>query len=396
MSREFCYSGYHLMSLPDQEAEIRGLLKAGYGVPPPAPSFIDSLGSQLAKTLAANTHTPNGLPCNEIGLASRRSHWGRMFALAATFFLVIGPLFLVSKFAPPDGSAGIQSEEPSYAQAKPNADRGEPVAKPPPTLDFILVTPTETGDNRAYFYESESLRGRPLGLEPTPLLLYMAPKAGSPLSGYPLRKEPTYKTKPQYALVVFGLEGKTKQWIVLDGEILYVDRDGNGNLTEKGKRFEPSAFKDVPISEPRPNGPVERSFEIGDVVEAGGKTKHTKLQLRQQRWEKKDSYVLYVLIDGKHEQVAVVGFADKPQEASVVWFHGPLSMRLYFNAQSLSRGPKPSTLSFCLGTPGLNAVTTIDQEIVPADVHPIADIAFPPKTPGGPSLKTRLLLDHRC
>ena len=83
------------MSLLDQEAEFRGVLKAGYGVSPPATSFIDSLGAQLAKTLVANTHAPDGPPCIGMGLVSRRMPWGRVVALAATFLLVIGPLFLV-------------------------------------------------------------------------------------------------------------------------------------------------------------------------------------------------------------------------------------------------------------------------------------------------------------
>src|SRR5207302_623641 len=122
------------MSLPDQEAEIRNLLTAGYGAPPPATSFIDSLGEQLAKTLVANANAPDGPPCAGVGFVSRRMPWSRAVALAATFLLVIGPLFLVSKFAPPGDGSDIQSEEQSYAEAKPNGVWGEPFAKPPTTL----------------------------------------------------------------------------------------------------------------------------------------------------------------------------------------------------------------------------------------------------------------------
>src|SRR6266852_116985 len=48
-----------------------------------------------------------------------------------------------------------------------------------------------------------------------------------------ISKEPTYQTKtPKYCLLVFGPEAKYRIWLVLDGDTLYVDRNGNGDLTE--------------------------------------------------------------------------------------------------------------------------------------------------------------------
>src|SRR5262245_12904375 len=46
-------------------------------------------------------------------------------------------------------------------------------------------------------------------------------------------KEPVYKHKPKYCLVAFGPEAKTRVWVVQDGDVLYIDRNGNGDLTEK-------------------------------------------------------------------------------------------------------------------------------------------------------------------
>ena len=46
-----------------------------------------------------------------------------------------------------------------------------------------------------------------------------------------IAKEPAYKTKPRYCLLVFGPEPKIRVWLVLDGDVLYVDRNGNGDLT---------------------------------------------------------------------------------------------------------------------------------------------------------------------
>src|SRR5262245_50021257 len=55
-------------------------------------------------------------------------------------------------------------------------------------------------------------------------------------------KEPAYQSKsPKYCLLVFGPEAKTRVWLVIDPDarLLYVDRNGNGDLTEKGERVEP-------------------------------------------------------------------------------------------------------------------------------------------------------------
>src|SRR5260370_27637620 len=51
-----------------------------------------------------------------------------------------------------------------------------------------------------------------------------------------IAKEPAYKSKPRYCLLVFGPEAKTKVWLVQDGDTLYVDRNGNGDLTEPDKK----------------------------------------------------------------------------------------------------------------------------------------------------------------
>lgn len=53
-----------------------------------------------------------------------------------------------------------------------------------------------------------------------------------------IRKEPTYQSKqPRYCLLVFGPEAKFRVWLVLDGKTLYVDRNGNGDLTEDGEKI---------------------------------------------------------------------------------------------------------------------------------------------------------------
>jgi len=44
-------------------------------------------------------------------------------------------------------------------------------------------------------------------------------------------KEPKYQHLPKYALLAFGPNQETRIWLVLDGETLYADYHGNGDLT---------------------------------------------------------------------------------------------------------------------------------------------------------------------
>jgi hypothetical protein len=52
-----------------------------------------------------------------------------------------------------------------------------------------------------------------------------------------ITKEPVYQSKARrYCLLVLGEKAKTRIWLVLDGDVLFVDRNGNGDLTEAGKK----------------------------------------------------------------------------------------------------------------------------------------------------------------
>src|SRR5687767_6248776 len=59
-----------------------------------------------------------------------------------------------------------------------------------------------------------------------------------------IAKEPVYQTKnPRYCLCVFGKDASPRVWLVIDGDTLYVDRNGNGDLTEKDEKLSLPAFE---------------------------------------------------------------------------------------------------------------------------------------------------------
>jgi hypothetical protein len=237
-----------------------------------------------------------------------------------------------------------------------------------------------------------------------------------------LRKEPAYKTKsPKYCLLVFGPEARTHVWLVLDGDTLYADRNGNGDLTEAGEK--------VAANKKDGNADGEYIFEAGDIPD--GNRLHKSLRLSAQhinylaeRDEQAKAYLArdpravgYAIgvdvempghkgigVGGRVEQCVVIrdanGFlrlGETPQRAPVVHFGGPWQVALV-NPQRLTAGVE-GELFFGLGTPGLGAGTTAwvgYEGIVPEGVYPTAEISYPVGSRGGAPARQRYELRQRC
>jgi hypothetical protein len=112
-----------------------------------------------------------------------------------------------------------------------------------------------------------------------------------------LAREPAYQSCPQYCLLLVGPEGKTHIWLILDGEKLYVDRNGNGDLTEPGEVF---------LS-------PDQAFTVGDITEAAGGARHTNFRVGmvpEVKPLKQPGYWSLTLdVEGRYRQYA---FVHKP------------------------------------------------------------------------------------
>jgi hypothetical protein len=96
-----------------------------------------------------------------------------------------------------------------------------------------------------------------------------------------IKKEPAYQSQPKYCLLVVGPEAKHRVWLVLDGDTLYVDKNGNGDLTERAKRIKLPAF----TTNDHPAHERVRSIQVGDIS-VGGLT-HTGLAFGQTQYRRK-------------------------------------------------------------------------------------------------------------
>jgi hypothetical protein len=228
-----------------------------------------------------------------------------------------------------------------------------------------------------------------------------------------IKKEPAYKGKPKYCLLVFGPEAKTRVWLVLDGATLYADLNGNGDLTEPGERF---AGKQTEPGVKNPDYPFA-SFVEFSLPDIEGRTAYRRISVMHTllkdefgpKWHGNDELKarlakhpgmtragVTAYIRGKVRQQPVTDFADRPQDAPVLHFDGPLTFAPIF-APTLERGDKPSEIQVGLGTKGLGweAFALLDYDEVPEKAKPVALVEFPPKEPGGKPPRLNLALD-RC
>jgi hypothetical protein len=90
-----------------------------------------------------------------------------------------------------------------------------------------------------------------------------------------------------------------------------VGRSGNGDLTQKSEKVAGQESNTV--------------YTVGDVTESDRGTKHKALCVRRQ---KDGRMVVSLMTEGKYAQRSgSVTFASRPQEAPVLHFNGPVSIR---------------------------------------------------------------------
>ncbi len=238
-------------------------------------------------------------------------------------------------------------------------------------------------------------------------LLLSAPALAIDLSSIPreIGKLPELTSpQPQYCLLVFGPEAKMRVWLVRDGDVLYADRNANGDLTEPGERLEPEAKTSRPA-----DGIL--NFRIGDI--ADGKQLHKALGVSwfnvdhlkgdagfpqiTARFEVVPQFRAISMscdvavpehrgmgIDGRVRESVTIGdasglldFSTQPRDAPILHFGGPWQITV--SGQSSLRIGRNDELCLEVGTPGLGAGTTVSmayERVIPEGIRPRAEFMF--------------------
>lgn len=246
-----------------------------------------------------------------------------------------------------------------------------------------------------------------------------------------IKTEPAYRSPPKYCLLVFGPEAAHRVWLVLDGDVLYVDRNGNGDLTEDGERVEwPPGWDSTPQAKART---VEAGkISVGGLTHADltvSQTAHRRVAVapagQSEKWQPYLDSVWRQVPDGVTYFVSLkldprcygtfaekvgplvphvawldehghLAFADR-HHAPVLHFGGPLTLRVH-HVDRLRRGDEPGNMIMFLGTNGHGRGTFVlmHHDLVPKDVHPVAEIRFPPKAPHQAPVTRTYVLKQRC
>lgn len=210
-----------------------------------------------------------------------------------------------------------------------------------------------------------------------------------------IRKEPAYKAKPQYCLLVVGPKAQDRVWLVQDGPTLFVDRNGNGDLTEKGERFEAksgsSNFTEYPPVELDLKGGKYRLEFVDCTLSSEAGAQH--LPRITLTCSDKKAYGAW------GDETGPLTLAGSAKEAPVLHFGGPLQMGFEVQHPLVKKGADAYELSVGVGTQGLGTGSFVHlkywNDAVPEKSQPSAVLEFP-SGPGKPPVRVETVLKERC
>lgn len=220
-------------------------------------------------------------------------------------------------------------------------------------------------------------------------------------SEHPLVREPVYQSKqPRYCLLVLGPDAAKRIWIVLDGNTLFIDRNGNGDLTES----------DEPIK--AESGNDDGAYFRVSILGADDKTKHTlhvfltKSSLFGQ--EKDGPFTVHLSLSWTRnrtfgawgDETGLLFFAVRPQDAPVIHMDGPLQMGFETHLPLIKKAKDTYELNVGVGTKGIGkgSFAHLQHEFgaIPPGAHPRAVLEFPNKVAGDPPWRIETVLKERC
>jgi hypothetical protein len=232
-----------------------------------------------------------------------------------------------------------------------------------------------------------------------------------------IRKEPTYQSKsPKYCLLVFGPEAAARVWLVLDGDVLYVDRNGNGDLTEDGERIRSAKVPSRMVTD------TQCFFDVRNLEPVAGKVVWKYRRMAMVR-VKDRGYSVVVELGGGRLQCSFddrLQWSDRPKDAPILHFDGPLTLSLVDDARDecfelVKELNRKFDLHAVIGTPGAGKHTFVGLQhdewtladllddpyaerkpLVPDNLYPVAEIEFPSKASRGPPLRVKAELRNRC
>ena len=236
-----------------------------------------------------------------------------------------------------------------------------------------------------------------------------------------IAKEPRYESAEQYfALLVLGTEADKRVWFVVDGPNLFVDANGDGDLTGAGEKFVATKshgpesltlhsrewkvpklalsdrYTNVEVRfgsvNPswRPDPGASNRIEMERFMEVVGRTPRANLSS------------IHVTIAGARNQFSNAMFTTTSAKAPIFHMDGPLTLGVLetIRAHELGRRKDLEEINIAVGTPGdggdqPGCFSYVMYEEFPKDARPVLEIEFP-IADGKRLPPKRYVLDGKC
>lgn len=209
-------------------------------------------------------------------------------------------------------------------------------------------------------------------------------------------KEPTYATTPRYALLVLGADAKTKVWMVEDGDVLYVDKNANGDLTDDGPAISQSSVRNLQGLD---TTNTDCEYKL-DAITPSKEIKHTDFLLR--RWKYGKGNVEYGLSLSLNDKTPMYAgwfgtfWAASPTAVPLMHFGGALTpSKLSQKEFVLNSPPAQLDIGFVNKGLGKGAMTYLSIEALPKEIVPEVRIDWPVASDSTP-VRTVERLTERC
>jgi hypothetical protein len=216
-----------------------------------------------------------------------------------------------------------------------------------------------------------------------------------------IASEPKYAAAPRYALLLVGTEGKTRLWMAMDKskadadqyDVLYLDRDGDGNLGEDGERVA------APVNE---RGGID--FRLGKVEIPEAKVLLENLQVTSYPHEKKQLMFFSFKMDGKVTMYGAYGpngtylhFAESRDKAPILHAapSGTLSF-LHMGPEEMKIGDEDTVMLY-VGARGSGPATflAVDEHFLDLDKDKIF-VTLVARDAKGKEIRQRTQLKEHC
>lgn len=223
-----------------------------------------------------------------------------------------------------------------------------------------------------------------------------------------IAREPAYTAEPRYALFVFDLAGKHRVWMVADKsrkdapyhDVLYVDLDGDGDLTEAGERFTGA------LDERAAAAGMAMTIRVGDIRVPGTDLVHTKFLVSTAPKKDRSGFWFRMQWAGKHEMSGGYGATGidttswGAAAASAPIFRpcpvGPLSFATWGDRDIELRPGQATKVNVIVGNAGSgpDTLAVVDEHFVDLERDELTVTVIASDRDGKPVRETSRIREH--